>query len=157
MLRACLGRFVTGVAVVTFDGGEGPRGLTVNSFVSVSLDPPLVAVCVARTARSHDVLVGMPFCVNVLGAEQQQVARCFAGGGAAGADISWASLRPVPRLQGVLAYAECRPWGRYDGGDHTIVVGEVSDFWHRDGDALGYASGRFTTVAEQSLGMEYLL
>ncbi len=67
-LRACLSRFAAGVTVVTFAGPQGPRGLTVSSFTSVSMRPPLVLVCIARTARSHDELARQPFCVNVLGA-----------------------------------------------------------------------------------------
>jgi flavin reductase (DIM6/NTAB) family NADH-FMN oxidoreductase RutF len=65
-LRSCLGRFATGVAVVTFDGIDEPWGITVNSFTSVSIEPPLVLVSVARRARCHDGLRGRPFCVNVL-------------------------------------------------------------------------------------------
>ncbi|MBI0298847.1 flavin reductase, partial [Streptomyces sp. PRKS01-29] len=78
-LRACMSRFATGVTVVTFAGDEGPRGVTMNSFTSVSADPPLVLISVARRTRSHDQLVDRPFCVNVLGAEQEPIARLFAG------------------------------------------------------------------------------
>lgn len=155
--RACLSRFATGVAVVTFVGPCGPRGLTVNSFTSVSLRPPLVLVCVARAARSHDDLLSRPFCVNVLGAEQEELARCFAGGQDASTRVAWADGYGVPRLDRALAYIECRPWHRYDGGDHTIMVGEVVDYWCRDGDALAYLASRFTTLAEPLLGVEYLL
>ena len=156
-LRACLSRFATGVAVVTFLGPRGPRGLTVNSFTSVSLRPPLVLVCVARGARSHDDLLSQPFCVNVLGAEQEKLARRFAGGRDAPTSVAWVAGYGVPRLDRALAYIECRPWRRYDGGDHTIVVGEVVDCWCRDGDALAYLASRFTTLAEPLLGVEYLL
>jgi flavin reductase (DIM6/NTAB) family NADH-FMN oxidoreductase RutF len=154
-LRASLGRFVTGVVVVTFDDG-GPRGITVNSFTSVSMDPPLVLVSIARRARSHDALCGAEFCVNVLGAEQESVARCFSGRPQP-IEPTWAEGVPVPRLAGVLASLECRPWRCYDGGDHTLVVGEVTDVAYRDGEALAYANSRFTTVAEPEAGMEFLL
>src|SRR6266480_4013638 len=80
-LRACLGRFVTGVSVVTFQGPDGRRGLTINSFSSVSMHPPLIMISIARTAQAHGALYDRPFCVNVLGAEQEHVARHFAGGG----------------------------------------------------------------------------
>ncbi len=63
----------------------------------------------------------------------------------------------MPCLDGALAHLECRPWRTYDGGDHTIVVGEVTGFRYRDGDALAYLASRFTTLAEPRLGMEYLL
>ncbi|MER5700301.1 flavin reductase family protein, partial [Streptomyces mirabilis] len=78
-LRACMSRFATGVTVVTFEGDDGPRGATMNSFTSVSTDPPLVLISVAKRARSHGQLTDRPFCVNVLGAEQEALARQFAG------------------------------------------------------------------------------
>ena len=155
-LRSCLGRFATGVAVVTFKAEDGPRGFTVNSFTSVSLDPPLVLVSVARTARSHDALRGRPFCVNVLGAEQEPLARLFAGGGS-GTAITWHEGEIAPRLAGVLAHLECRPWRAYDGGDHTLFLGEVASFAYRDGDALAYHSSRFTSIADVQLGIEDLI
>lgn len=154
-LRACLGRFATGVAVVTFDVPDGRRGITVNSFTSVSLDPPLVLVSVARGAASHDLLHERAFVVNVLGAEQERVARRFAGG--AGPEPVWVQGEHAPRMAGVLAHLECLPWRAYDGGDHTLFIGRVVDFDFRDGDALGYHASRFTTVGEQQLGHEYLL
>ena len=115
-LRSCLGRFATGAAVVTFDSPDGPRGITVNSFTWVSIEPPLVLVSAARRARAHDLLRGRPFCVNVLGAEQEAVARRFAGSGG-DAPVHWLHGTAAPRLRGALAQLECRPWREYDGGD----------------------------------------
>ncbi len=154
-LRSCLGRFATGVVVVTFDGPDGPRGITVNSFTSVSTEPPLVLVSVARRARSHDALAGRPFCVNVLGAEQEPIARQFAG--AAGDPAVWVEGAAIPHLAGMLAHLECRPWRNYDGGDHTLFLGEVVDFDYRDGAALGFHTSAFTSIAESQLGIEDLI
>ncbi|HWH93523.1 MAG TPA: flavin reductase family protein [Baekduia sp.] len=154
-LRSCLGRFATGVVVVTFDGDDGPRGITVNSFTAVSMDPPLVLVSVARRARSHDALKGRPFCVNVLGAEQESIALQFAGAGRG--DAMWVDDAAVPRLAGVLAHLECRPWRDYDGGDHTLFLGEVADFDYRDGAALGFHTSGFTAIADAQLGIEDLI
>jgi flavin reductase (DIM6/NTAB) family NADH-FMN oxidoreductase RutF len=154
-LRSCLGRFATGVVVVTFDGPDGRRGVTVNSFTSVSMEPPLVLVSVARRARSHDALRDRPFCVNVLGAEQEDIARQFAGTGQG--DAVWIESVAVPRLAGVLACLECRPWRDYDGGDHTLFLGEVVDFDYRDGDALGFHTSGFTAIADAQLGIEDLI
>ena len=155
-LRSCLGRFATGVAVVTFKADDGPRGFTVNSFTSVSLDPPLVLVSVARSAKSHDALRGRGFCVNVLGAEQEPLARLFAGGGG-GTAVAWREGDIAPRLAGVLAHLECRPWRDYDGGDHTLFLGEVAGYDYRDGDALGYHSSQFTSISDVQLGIEDLI
>jgi len=160
-LRACLSRFATGVAVVTFAGPEGPRGVTMNSFTSVSADPPLVLVSVAKRARCHEPLAGgAAFCVNVLGAEQEALARRFAGSaaaGEAGSGPGWAAGAGVPRLASPLAWVECAPWSRCDGGDHTLVLGLVTALGHRDGDALGYHRSRFGTIPEAGEGIEYLI
>jgi flavin reductase (DIM6/NTAB) family NADH-FMN oxidoreductase RutF len=154
-LRSCLGRFATGVVVVTFAGPDGRRGITVNSFTSVSMDPPLIVVSVARRARSHDALKGRPFCVNVLGAEQEAVARQFGGSGRG--EAMWAEEASIPRLAGTLAHLECRPWRAYDGGDHTLFLGEVTDFDYRDGDALGFHSSSFTAIPDLRAGIEDLI
>ncbi|MBO1266969.1 flavin reductase family protein [Arthrobacter cavernae] len=159
--RGSLGRFATGVAIVTFDGpasAEGlgkRRGITVNSFTSVSMEPPLVLVSIARATKAHDELNGRPFTVNILGAEQQQLAMHFAG--RPGPEPHWVEGGTAPRLSSVLAYFECMPWAAYDGGDHTLYVGEVVDFNYRSGDALAFANSAFTTIPESQLGMEELL
>lgn len=152
-LRSCLGRFATGVAVVTFDGPDGRHGLTINSFTSVSLRPPLILVSVARRARAHSALEGRPFCVNVLGAEQEWLAHRFAGG-APGPVVRWQDGDRASWLCGALAHLECTPWRAYDGGDHTLYLGHVERFEHREGDALGYHLSRFTRVAGPSFGHE---
>lgn len=154
-LRSCLGRFATGVVVVTFDTPDGRRGITVNSFTSVSMEPPLVLVSVACRARSHDALAGQPFCVNVLGAEQEDIARQFAGTGSGTA--VWVEDAAVPRLAGMLAHLECRPWRNYNGGDHTLFLGEVNGFDYRDGDALGFHTSGFTAIGDVALGIEDLI
>jgi flavin reductase (DIM6/NTAB) family NADH-FMN oxidoreductase RutF len=153
--RGSLGRFATGVAIVTFDGATKRHGITVNSFTSVSMEPPLVLVSIARSTKAHDELAGRPFAVNILGAEQRQLAMHFAGW--PGAEPVWVEGGTAPRLSGVLAYFECTPWAAYDGGDHTLYVGEVAAFNYRNGDALAYANSGFTTIPESQLGIEELL
>jgi flavin reductase (DIM6/NTAB) family NADH-FMN oxidoreductase RutF len=155
-LRSSLGRFVTGVAVLTFEADEGPRGITVNSFTSVSLDPPLILVSIAKTSRSHDILAaGVAFTVNILGAEQEVIARHFTRRGG-DVTIHWHLEASSPRLLGTLAHFECSHWRSYDAGDHTLVLGEVVDFAAREGDALGFFTSRFTPVIEERLGHEDL-
>lgn len=153
--RGSVGRFATGVAIVTFDGPTKRHGITVNSFTSVSMEPPLVLVSIARTAKAHDELAGRSFTVNILGAEQQSLAMHFAG--KPGRDPQWVEGAVAPRLAGVLAFFECKPWAAYDGGDHTLYLGEVVDFDYRNGDALAFANSRFTTIPESQLGVEDLL
>jgi flavin reductase (DIM6/NTAB) family NADH-FMN oxidoreductase RutF len=155
-LRSCLARFATGVAVVAVDGPEGRFGITVNSFTAVSLEPPLVLVSIAKQARSHDAFPGRPFSVNMLGAEQERLALHFAGKPQF-EEVAWEERTAgLPRLPGSLAVIECAPWATYDGGDHTLVVGEVTGFGYRDGDALGYYLGRFVSQAAPTQGIESL-
>ena len=158
--RGSLGRFATGVAIVTFDaarpdGTVKRHGITVNSFTSVSMDPPLVLVSIARSAKAHDDLAGRPFTVNVLGAEQQKLASHFAG--RPNDEPQFVEGEVAPRLAGVLSWFECMPWADYDGGDHTLYLGQVVHFDYRTGDALGFVNGRFTAIPEYLLGHEELL
>jgi flavin reductase len=157
-LRGCLGRFATGVAVVSYAGPDGsPRGVTVNSFTSVSLDPPLILAALQRTVPSHDLLRGRCFTVNVLGAEQRDLAMHFAGRPRPSPHLAWADGEHAPRITGSLCYFECTPWAEYDGGDHTLFLGEVRHFDYRDGDALGFVNGQFTTIQQSAAGHEALL
>lgn len=158
--RGSLGRFTTGVAVVTYayadESGERQRhGITINSFTSVSIDPPLVLISLQHSVRSHDLLKGRAFAVNVLGAEQQDIALQFAG--KPRLEPTWIEGPQAPRLAGALSWFECRPWAEYPGGDHTLFLGEVVDFGYRAGAALGFVNGRFTTVHDEHTGHESLL
>jgi flavin reductase len=157
-LRGCLGRFATGVAVVTFavPGGEH-HGVTVNSFTSVSIDPPLILIALQRTITSHDLLRSQCFTVNVLGAEQRELAMHFAGQPRPSLRPPWVAGPHAPRLAGSLCYFECTPWAEYDGGDHTLFLGEVQHFDYRDGDALGFVNGQFTSIPQIIPGHEALL
>ncbi|TWH18696.1 flavin reductase family protein [Prauserella rugosa] len=146
VLRGCLGRFATGVAVVTFDGVSKRHGLTVNSFTSVSLDPPLVLVAIQRSVRAHALLSGRPFTVNVLGADQRDVAMHFAG--KPNLEPDWVEGAYAPRLAGPASWFECTPWAEHDGGDHTLFLGRVEHFGHRRGDCLAFVDGGFVTIPE---------
>lgn len=154
-LRGGYGRFATGVAVVTFEASDGRHGITVNSFTSVSMEPPLVLVSIARNTVSHDELAGKNFTVNVLGAEQEAIALHFAG--TPNDEPQWVAGEIAPRLAGPLSWFACTPWAEYDGGDHTLYVGEVQDYDYRSGDALGFVSGRFTEILQFMPGHESLL
>lgn len=154
-LRQAFGRFPTGVCVVSFDGPDGKHGLTVNSFTSVSLDPPLILVSIGKKTRSHDMLINQPFTVSVLGVEQEDLARHFAG--RPNVEPVWREGEYAPRLANTLAHFECTPWNNYDGGDHTLILGEVRDWGYRRGDALGFNGSSFTTIREHEAGPEFLL
>jgi flavin reductase (DIM6/NTAB) family NADH-FMN oxidoreductase RutF len=154
-LRSSLARFGTGVCVVTVAGDDGNHGLTVNAFMAVSLDPPLVLVSISKSARGHGLLEGKPFTVNVLGAEQEAVARHFSGEPHPEA-VHWEDGTVAPVLTGTLATFECKPWRAYDGGDHTLFIGEVADFSYRGGAGLGYFYSRYARLEEPTLGVEHI-
>lgn len=102
-----LGRFATGVAIVTFDGVTKRHGITANSFTSVSMEPPLVLVSIARSTTAHDELDGRPFSVNILGAEQRALAMHFAG--KPGNEPVWNEGEVAPRLDNALGFAPTIP------------------------------------------------
>jgi flavin reductase len=149
-LRSVLGRFASGVTVVAV--GHPPCGMTANSFTSVSLDPPLVLVCVNRDAALYQaVLEAGHFTVSVLSAGQEPVARYFADhgrprGAAEFGGVDWlpAPVSRVPVLRGALAWLDCSLAASYDGGDHAILLGNVlaSGAGPDDG-ALLFYSGHF--------------
>lgn len=146
LLRNGLGRFATGVTVVTTLTAEGrPHGTTVNAFSAVSLDPPLILVSLRRESRAAELLPGHQFTVSVLRREQQAVAMHFAGVPDTGAEIAWdeAPQGAPPALHGSLATFECEPHEVFDGGDHVIVVGRVRTFTDAEGDPLVFFGGHF--------------
>jgi flavin reductase (DIM6/NTAB) family NADH-FMN oxidoreductase RutF len=124
-------RWATGVTVVTTRSGGEVRGVTVNSFTSVSLEPPLILICLDTRARTHHLLLASRrFCVNVLGEEQQALSDRFAGrsGGEHGRfdDISHrATAWGGPILDTCLAWLDCELADAYPAGDHTIFIGLV--------------------------------
>ncbi|MEV6670480.1 flavin reductase family protein [Streptomyces sp. NPDC051162] len=132
--RRVLGHFASGITVVTAPGqdGEPPAGFSCQSFASLSLDPPLVVFMVARTSSTWPRIARAGvFCVNILGAEQEELCRAFAVSGARTAD-KFAGVRhepsPVtgsPRLADVPAWVDCTVHAVHTGGDHLIVVGSV--------------------------------
>lgn len=146
-LQNGLGRFATGVAVVTVGGDHGPLGEVVSSFASVSNEPPLIMIAVGKSARVHDSLAGRAFAVNILGAEDRHVAAYFSRSAAVAPD--WVQGDYAPRVRGVLAHVECSPWAAYDAGDRTLYVGRVEDFDYRRGDALGLIDNRYVVLPEQ--------
>ena len=153
LFRDACGRFATGVAVVTCqpDGGE-PVGITVNSFTSVSLDPPLVLFCIDRAAQSlPGFLAAGRFAVHVLGADQRALSSRFASPGANKFEgVDWTHGACGPILPDVLARFDCARHAMQDGGDHLILLGRVEAIalapWRPP---LLYAAGRYAGLAPE--------
>ncbi|GAA2597037.1 flavin reductase family protein [Actinomadura fulvescens] len=152
LLRRTFGLFPTGVTVITV-GGAVPHAMTANSFTSVSLDPPLVLVCVGHEAVMHGRLDAGFFGVSVLGSGQERIARHFADKsrplGAAqfdGVDCEPGPAVGVPLISGALARFECELWNAYGGGDHSIFLGRVLSMDRpstEHDEALLFYQGRF--------------
>ncbi len=146
--KQTLGRFLSGVTVIGAESEGTPHGMTASAFLSVSLDPPLVLVSVARSARMHEVLArAARWSATILAGDQAALSNHFAGYGAA--DPQWIrEAGAAPRLDGGLAWVDCSPWAAYDGGDHTLYVGRVEACgWRDGGEPLTYFRGKYRDLA----------
>lgn len=150
-MRTCLGRFVTGVTVVTVRSGDVVHGATVNAFMSVSLDPPLVMVSLDRRSTACDLLDGSGFGVNVLGADQERLAMQFAGKPSLSeGEVPWETRCEhwAPKLAGTSAYFSCAPWAAHDGGDHVLYVGLVCALECSETEPLVFHRGKLRELGE---------
>lgn len=151
-LRKAFGKFATGVTVVTCRTPDGtPHGATVNAFTAVSLDPPLAQVTLIRGNKASQYLQDAPFAINIMAADQLATCLNFAGKPMKDPP-AWRSDEGIPVLCGNAATIECKPWKIYDGGDHIIVIGEVTDLEINDVDPLLFVSGKFRDVGGFSGG-----
>ncbi|MFN3362466.1 flavin reductase family protein [Allorhizobium sp. NPDC080224] len=147
--RNALGSFTTGVTVVTAMTPDGPIGMTVNSFASVSLDPPLVLWSPAKSSSRYVAFTGARhFAIHVLGADQDHLSAAFTRGGSGfdGIEVRF-NDEGVPVLPGTLARFECTEQAQHDAGDHTIIIGKVLRVAHRQGEPLCFSGGRFGRFA----------
>ena len=157
--KAALGRFCSGVTVITVAGPEGDHGMTASAFSSLSLDPPLILVCVRKGSHTHELLTaGSGFGVNILGKDQVSVSNRFAGWWEEGKskwddlEITRAQVSGAALIGGALAWLDCSKHAELDGGDHTIFVGEVQNaqsFGERDSlEPLLYFAGKYRSTGE---------
>ena len=149
--RRCLGKFATGVAVVTCSDDRGnPRGMTANSFSSVSLEPRLVLWNIAKVSNSLEAyLAAGSFAINILASDQQDLSAHFARSNHTlfdAIDVDW-SADDVPLIPGALACFECRTHAIHDTGDHHIIIGEVVRFEATNGDPLMFFGGDYAAIA----------
>ena len=148
--RQLLGRFATGVTIITVSTPEGRLlGMTANSLASVSLFPPLISVCVDHEAEMHNAILSVDqFVVNVLASSQETLARRFADEHEDRFDGIGYHISPdgLVLLGGVLAHLECQRFANYPGGDHTIVVGKVIGGTTSKGRPLLYYRGGYAAL-----------
>jgi len=146
-LRKAFGGFVTGVTVVTVrDANETPRGLTANSFTSVSMDPPLVLVCIDRRAASHPVFArASAFAVSVLRADQKDISNLFASKTPAKFNYckTFTSVTGAPLVENAICWFDCTVHQSIEAGDHLLLIGEVRAFDQDAGIPLAYCRGSY--------------
>lgn len=149
--RDTLGCFATGVCIASATGRDGtPVGLTVNSFTSVSLDPPLVLFCLDNRSESLPVFLEAPgFGLSILAVDQKGLSNSFAKAPPA---LRWYDVPAVrgqsgaPMIKGALATLDCARHAVHEGGDHTILVGRVLGFANRSGAPLLYYRGGYAAL-----------
>ncbi|MDH3350605.1 MAG: flavin reductase family protein [Gammaproteobacteria bacterium] len=148
-LRQCLGKFATGVTVVTCDGSDGPCGITANSFSSVSLQPPLVLWNIAKVSNSLQAYLDAEyFAINILSAGQQKLSSHFAQSD----HTLWDNVQydtsadNVPLLRDTVACFECRTHQIHDCGDHFIIVGEIERFRSSNDEPLVFYGGQYAAL-----------
>jgi flavin reductase (DIM6/NTAB) family NADH-FMN oxidoreductase RutF len=156
--RKAMGCFATGVTIITVDLDREVHGMTANAFTSVSLDPPLVLICVDHRASTHAYLhTKKRFGINVLREDQRAISEYYArptrthehAEAEAGARFE-RTQHGTPVLHGSLAYLECRLHSAQDAGDHTIFIAEVEDVVVREGEPLLFFRGKYRGVGEEA-------
>ena len=152
LLRQCFGNFITGITVVTTRHQDSPIGFTANSFTSVSLDPPLLLICIDNSSDNIDSFKqSKTFGINILADDQADMSNRFSSvmdnrfeG------ISWhVSEHGNPELEGISAFFDCSLEATHQAGDHTILIGRIHDCYHTDKNGLGYFQGCYVTVASE--------
>ena len=153
LLRAAAGTFATGVTVVTTSTDAGLFGCTANAVTSLSLDPPLMLVCLDRSTNTHPQLLdARAFAINVIRSEPGAEELCLTFAGKSEDKFAGVEWRPgatgSPLLAAALAYLECELDATYEGGDHTIFIGRVVAAEVVGGEPLLFYRGRFTTLPD---------
>lgn len=160
--RQALGQFATGVAVITAESADGNAiGLTMSSFNSVSVDPPLILFSIDRKAFSLKAMTeAKGYAVNILGRDQEYLSNKFAKA----LDDKWAAVEhtlgheAAPLIAGTLAHFECAPYAQYDGGDHVIFVGRVVKFTaYPANEPLVFFRGAYRSLASTERSPEWPL
>lgn len=150
--RAC-GRFATGVSIASvLDSAGGPHGLTVSSFTSVSLEPPLILICLGHAVTNiEDFRQARYFGISVLGEDGRRISDRFAQKGHDRFDgVEWRSGETgVPLIAGALAALECTVYHRFTAGDHDIFVGEVMRACVQDGEPLIHYASRYRKLSAE--------
>ena len=150
LFRNAMGRFTTGVTVITTKIDDEVHGMTANAFMSVSLNPKLITVSVDHKAQMHEKLrESERFAVSILSEEQQNISKHFAGQKQAEKGIDFDFIEGVPVIPDALAAIVCKGYSSHPIGDHTLYVGEVIDIGLKEGEPLTFFAGKYGSLAKQ--------
>ncbi|HWO75193.1 MAG TPA: flavin reductase family protein [Bacillus sp. (in: firmicutes)] len=142
--RNAMGKFATGITVVTTEVDGNIHGMTANAFMSVSLNPKLVLVSIGHHARMHDIIQKAgKFAVSVLAENQEEYSVIFAGQKKDEHSIHFKRLNNMPVIDGALVNLTCNVYDAHLAGDHTLYIGEVTDLTMQDGDPILYFGGKY--------------
>jgi flavin reductase (DIM6/NTAB) family NADH-FMN oxidoreductase RutF len=151
-LRQVMGHFATGVTIITTFNKDGQmHGLTANAFTSVSLEPPLLLISVDKKAESYPAFEeSKVFTVNILADEQEALSRKFAvSGGNKFEGVAYRrGANGAAILDGTLAYIECTLYAAYEGGDHSLYLGEIQEAEVREGKPLVFYRGGYRAIGD---------
>jgi len=148
LFRRVMGRFASGVTVITAESSGEVRGMTASAFMSASLDPPLILVSVAKRATMHAHLhAAGRFAINILGAGQQEIANHFAGRALRAYVPQFVHVGRIPTLWGVATVIPAETVATHECGDHTLFVGHIVTMTADDGAPLLYHAGKFGALA----------
>ena len=148
LFRRVMGRFASGVTVITAESSGEVRGMTANAFMSASLDPPLILVSVAKRASMHPHLhAAGRFAINILGAGQEDIANHFAGRALHAYAPQFVHVGRIPTLGSVATVITAETIATHDCGDHTLFVGHIQTMMADDSAPLVYHAGKFGALA----------
>ena len=148
--RTAMGKFATGVTVIATDTAGEVHGMTANAFMSVSLSPKLVVISIGEKARILEkIKQSKSFSVNILAENQKELSMIFAGQIKEHREVDFERLDGKPVLPGALVQIACEVSAEHVEGDHTLLIGRVTDIHLEDGDPLIFYSGRYRELEEE--------
>lgn len=147
--RQAMGKFATGITVLTTEVAGEIHGMTANAFMSVSLNPKLILISIDKKANMlSKIRASNMFAVNVLAEEQQQYSMIFAGQLKEDEKVSFARLNGLPVLQDALLTLACQVYAEYEAGDHILFVGKVDELQMKEGDPLLFYCGKYRSIKD---------
>ncbi|WP_409301045.1 flavin reductase family protein [Peribacillus sp. SCS-155] len=147
--RNGMGKFATGITVLTTEIDGQVHGMTANAFMSVSLNPKLIVVSIDERAKMNQLISSSgQFAVSVLSESQKQMSMYFAGQFAGNHDVDFISFNGMPVLENALLHLTCTVYNKHVAGDHTLFIGEVTHLRTKEGTPLVYHEGKYKTTAE---------